>query len=572
MLEPITKAGDPLLVSEMFQTVQGEGFYQGKPATFVRLQGCSVGCKWCFAPDTKVLMSDWTEKLIADIKRGDYVMGYRNRSYVPSLVVDEPVRRHSVDVVELNFEDGRRVCCTPDHVFNTNRHKGSGYKCEAANLKGEFVRASRMEPIESQTDNLDFYRGYIKGVTLGDASYCINRKGNHRVYLSCCDKEMADTYSQWINKLYGKKSHVRVAKRKTKKAKKVYRVSCSGHAQFQELPKNHSEERGFIAGFFDSEGSVNKRGNAITISQKDKKILCRVAAIIELHGISCKIDELKNGMSHIRINGGHNVTEFLNHFQPKIQRKIDRAFSKEKRQLKALECTKVSFCPVTQDVVNMMTWSGNFFANGLLVDQCDTKFTWHAKPQKVIPIKEVLEKTGKAKPTYASILPQALKDETIRLGANGAKRWLVVVTGGEPLEQSDGLAEYLWHLSNDTKHPHIIQIETSGCGQMSRFNNRSTFNNLLHFCLSPKVGVGMRDTPLNHPANAFDSIKLPIETETDISKFLPYLERHPSASVTLQPVADNKGGTEGSAEACIELARNNGWSVSFQVHKLIGAR
>ncbi|CAK9885855.1 MAG: 7-carboxy-7-deazaguanine synthase [Candidatus Erwinia impunctatus] len=37
-------------VNEMFQTLQGEGFYTGVPAIFIRLQGCPVGCSWC---DTK---------------------------------------------------------------------------------------------------------------------------------------------------------------------------------------------------------------------------------------------------------------------------------------------------------------------------------------------------------------------------------------------------------------------------------------------------------------------------------------------------------------------------------------
>lgn len=37
-------------INEMFQTLQGEGYFTGVPAIFVRLQGCPVGCSWC---DTK---------------------------------------------------------------------------------------------------------------------------------------------------------------------------------------------------------------------------------------------------------------------------------------------------------------------------------------------------------------------------------------------------------------------------------------------------------------------------------------------------------------------------------------
>lgn len=32
---------------ESFYTIQGEGFYQGKAAYFIRLGGCDVGCVWC---------------------------------------------------------------------------------------------------------------------------------------------------------------------------------------------------------------------------------------------------------------------------------------------------------------------------------------------------------------------------------------------------------------------------------------------------------------------------------------------------------------------------------------------
>jgi 7-carboxy-7-deazaguanine synthase len=32
---------------EAFYTIQGEGFYQGKAAYFIRLGGCEVGCHWC---------------------------------------------------------------------------------------------------------------------------------------------------------------------------------------------------------------------------------------------------------------------------------------------------------------------------------------------------------------------------------------------------------------------------------------------------------------------------------------------------------------------------------------------
>ena len=37
---------------ESFYTIQGEGFYQGKAAYFIRLGGCDVGCVWCDVKDS----------------------------------------------------------------------------------------------------------------------------------------------------------------------------------------------------------------------------------------------------------------------------------------------------------------------------------------------------------------------------------------------------------------------------------------------------------------------------------------------------------------------------------------
>jgi len=34
-------------VMESFYSIQGEGYHTGKPAFFIRLAGCDVGCSWC---------------------------------------------------------------------------------------------------------------------------------------------------------------------------------------------------------------------------------------------------------------------------------------------------------------------------------------------------------------------------------------------------------------------------------------------------------------------------------------------------------------------------------------------
>ena len=54
--------GRKLPLVEDFYTVQGEGFHTGKPAYFIRLGGCDVGCRWCDAKMT------WNPRLFPPVE------------------------------------------------------------------------------------------------------------------------------------------------------------------------------------------------------------------------------------------------------------------------------------------------------------------------------------------------------------------------------------------------------------------------------------------------------------------------------------------------------------------------
>lgn len=78
----------------------------------------------CFAAGTKVLMADMSEKEIQDIHHGDEVVGYtfgngKRASLAPSKVV--ATNHRWADAVEITFESGRKVVCTPDHKFWSGR-------------------------------------------------------------------------------------------------------------------------------------------------------------------------------------------------------------------------------------------------------------------------------------------------------------------------------------------------------------------------------------------------------------------------------------------------------------------
>lgn len=51
-IDELLDGGRLLPLVEDFYTIQGEGYHAGKPAYFIRLGGCDVGCRWCDAKFT----------------------------------------------------------------------------------------------------------------------------------------------------------------------------------------------------------------------------------------------------------------------------------------------------------------------------------------------------------------------------------------------------------------------------------------------------------------------------------------------------------------------------------------
>ena len=71
-IKSLLESGDMLPLMEGFYTIQGEGYYSGTAAYFLRIGGCDVGCHWCDVKESwdaeihpPVLVSD----ILEDIKK-----------------------------------------------------------------------------------------------------------------------------------------------------------------------------------------------------------------------------------------------------------------------------------------------------------------------------------------------------------------------------------------------------------------------------------------------------------------------------------------------------------------------
>jgi organic radical activating enzyme len=95
-----------LRIAEAFHSLQGEGPSVGEPAHFVRLQGCSVGCRWC---DTRY---SWdpargTSESVEDLERRLRQLGHAELLVITG---GEPLEnRDFVPIVSWGAASWRRV-------------------------------------------------------------------------------------------------------------------------------------------------------------------------------------------------------------------------------------------------------------------------------------------------------------------------------------------------------------------------------------------------------------------------------------------------------------------------------
>jgi organic radical activating enzyme len=166
-----------LRVSNIFYTIQGEGPFAGRPATFVRMAGCNLGgksvngpgCPFCVVGSTSIRMADGSDKPIDEVKVGERVVAYdeRNDAFVDS-VVDQVHSRQANELLALSLDNrkhlGGVIYVTPEHPFYESKR---GF-VEAQELgEGSYV-SCLVEHDEGDVDarldlRLDWPREYRQG-------------------------------------------------------------------------------------------------------------------------------------------------------------------------------------------------------------------------------------------------------------------------------------------------------------------------------------------------------------------------------------------------------------------------
>ena len=429
--------------SEFFHTIQGEGKLVGVPSVFFRTSYCNLRCVWCSAIGTRVLRSDLRWAPIENLNPGDWVVGALRQDkgghlqLQPTQVIETAARR--APVVRFLTEDGIQFACSADHLLYqvTTRTQDSskihvGWRKAGKLGAGNAVRCI-LPPEEPQLDVKAYERGWLCGMAEGDGCFWSLRKGNksyRRFRLALSDFSLLEQFHQFTKRA-GYRLHFAPHQHSGFKGYSVMEALWLTESQRAESferwlkahPQNQSYYRGWLAGFFDAEGSYS---GIIRFAQKEG--IFKQKAIDFAAKLGFRPTSESRG---VRLGGTTpEILRFYSLCQPKSLNKWNFwGISSQAHQ----HITNIEHA-TAEEVISLKTTSGTYVSEGILSHNCDTPFTSWNPENKDITLTEAVEAISKYDCKH------------------------VVITGGEPFIQVKELTELCQELD---QRGHHITIETN---------------------------------------------------------------------------------------------------------------
>lgn len=277
---------DPNEILERTFESEGHG-----PVMCRNIEFCSI----CFGAGTKILMNDFSWKSIEEINIGEEVVSVSSEPRKKKRFASGKVTHTSSRMAATIDVDGIRV--TPQHPFIAQCRGGWGAyrKVKAMNLGGKLLQRLPQENIEDDAYKL----GYLAGAFDGDG--CFSHAGKSTTFgLFCVDREIGETIRKYLADLFD--LEVPLKRKKTETGKTQFGVNFSKRTKelktavhFREVPypRNREYMKGYLAGIFDTDGTVdtNMHGpHQIRIAQKRIKLLEGIQKYARALGFKAEIN------------------------------------------------------------------------------------------------------------------------------------------------------------------------------------------------------------------------------------------------------------------------------------------
>jgi DNA repair photolyase len=315
-------------------------------------RGCTHACTYCLAGETPVLMADGRTKPIADLAIGDRIYGTirsgNYRRYVVTQVLDHwsTVR----PAYRVTLADGTTLVASGDHKFLTER----GWKhvtgaMGGADQRPHLTNGNKLMGVgrfaTPPQESADYRRGYLLGMGRGDAAVnewvALDRT---RRYLASADAETA-------------------------------RHAAAGSMSWPSPDVVGDDWRkGFLAGFFDADGSHD--GGALRITSVDRETVDFAAAAMK--GLGFEYVVRRNGQArgwYIRVLGGLAARlRFFHTVDPAtVQRRSIEGIAIKSNV--PLDVVSVERLGLEMPLYDITTGTGDFIADGVVSHNCFARNT-----------------------------------------------------------------------------------------------------------------------------------------------------------------------------------------------------
>jgi DNA repair photolyase len=355
-------------------------------------RGCEHGCAYCLGGDTLVLMADCSVRPLSEIRRGDLICGTVReghcRRFAESVVLDH--WQSAREASRVTLADGTVLIASGDHRFLTDRgwkhvsgrmngHGRRPYLTENNSMLGVGHRSSATSPGETERYRL----GYLTGIIRGDAhlkSYYYERSNGrdgtqHQFRLALADPEPLSRAKRYLE-LFGVQTREFLFSEATPGRRRIVAIRTSSREAVNRIraltdwPDRADEEwdRGFLAGFFDAEGSFS--GAVLRFSNTDPSLLAHTSAALREQGYSIAKDSRPVGASAVRLRGGleHHL-RFMQWADPALKRRRS-IFGQALKTGSDLRVVAVEPLGRRIPMFDITTTTGDFIANGVVSHNC----------------------------------------------------------------------------------------------------------------------------------------------------------------------------------------------------------
>lgn len=550
---------------EIFHSIQGEGRNLGQDVVFCRLSECSLACSWSPEEHQKVLMADWSFKMLKDVEIGDEIIGVaEGKKKKHNFLVKTRIVNKSTEVVDnlykLTTTKGEILLDEHDRVWlagNYGRVRGGWRNILRVN-EGDNIRQLFSIP-QDKTDS--FYKGWLVGSIEGDGTVWWN--GNSmRMRFAVSEDEYVERFYE-LAKRYG--ADVKLGEHKARGFSgdlRVYKAVTSRYDSFELATKTEITDEfkaGYLAGMFDSEGSrgVNSAFHIAQSKSANPEKWQRIKDYLTDLGFA--ISESDKGF---RLKGGlPEVYRFFATCTPYLSRKKDTVLGQAVRGFsQIISVEKVE----GGTVVHLTTETANLIVNGMLLHNCDSPQSWCYTQSKANQHEDGVVYDRAENQTQVSI------DDLVE-SVKSYDEPHIVITGGEPLLQQRVLPAFIKKLRNENPD-FYVEIETNGTirpnDEMAELVNQ--------WNVSPKLSNSGDSERRRIKAKALQKFtelpnadfKFVVSSEQDVEEILTLLDEYevPADRVFLMPLGRTREELAETEPLVKELAQTLNMNFSTREH------